>query len=99
MPINESSVIHSYFDDASLLDKVPFCFLLLGGTYAALQLIGVLLLQNPPGWNTEENVTAEDEVIQDILTSHCRSRFICEMKLVISGLVDAFGFKLSAYSP
>ncbi|XP_064615450.1 oxalate:formate antiporter-like isoform X2 [Liolophura sinensis] len=51
----------NYFDEARVLDKVPYCFLLLGGIYAALSLIGVLLLQNPPDWNIEENIIAEEE--------------------------------------
>ncbi|KAH9498550.1 hypothetical protein Btru_007039 [Bulinus truncatus] len=37
-----------YFDQASVLDQVPYVFLLLGGCYMGMQLIGSLLLCNPP---------------------------------------------------
>lgn len=37
-----------YFSEPELLDRVPNVFLLLGGCYAILQLIGSLLLGNPP---------------------------------------------------
>lgn len=37
-----------YFTQDDVLNKVPGCFLLLGGCYAALQLIGCLLLSDPP---------------------------------------------------
>lgn len=37
-----------YFTENAVLKKVPSCFLLLGGCYAALQLIGCLMLADPP---------------------------------------------------
>ena len=37
-----------YFTDRELLDRVPFLFLLMGGTYAVMQLVGSLLIVNPP---------------------------------------------------
>ncbi|XP_072035072.1 apicoplast pyruvate carrier 1-like isoform X2 [Amphiura filiformis] len=36
-----------YFDDPEVLDNVPSSFLILGATYAVMQLIGVLLLFEP----------------------------------------------------
>ncbi|VDN98645.1 unnamed protein product [Rodentolepis nana] len=36
------------FDNSELLDKVPMAFLVLGGSLAALQLIGILLLNEKP---------------------------------------------------
>ena len=37
-----------YFTEAVLLDRVPMVFLILGGTYAVTQLIGSLLITDPP---------------------------------------------------
>ena len=37
-----------YFTDAQLLSRVPTLFLILGGTYAVMQLIGSLLITDPP---------------------------------------------------
>ncbi|XP_076467195.1 apicoplast pyruvate carrier 1-like [Babylonia areolata] len=38
-----------YFTQDEVLDRVPGLFLVLGGTYAAMQLTGVVLMANPPG--------------------------------------------------
>lgn len=37
-----------YFTDRELLDRVPFIFLILGGTYAVMQFVGSLFIVNPP---------------------------------------------------
>ena len=37
-----------YFTHEDLLDRVPIIFLILGTTYAILQVLGALLLSNPP---------------------------------------------------
>lgn len=37
-----------YFSQDVVLDQVPWMFILLGGCYAFMQLIGSLLLCNPP---------------------------------------------------
>ena len=37
-----------FFRDKVLLDRVPFVFLILGGTYAVMQLVGSLFIVNPP---------------------------------------------------
>jgi MFS family permease len=43
-----------YFTDLELLRRTPYVFLLLGGTYAIITLIGSLLLTDPPdGYNHE----------------------------------------------
>lgn len=36
------------FEDEALLDRVPTAFLMLGGSLAALQFIGILLLNQKP---------------------------------------------------
>lgn len=37
-----------FFTDPELISRVPFVFLILGGTYAIMQLIGSLLITDPP---------------------------------------------------
>ena len=51
-----------YFEDAKLLSHVPTLFLILGGTYAVMQLIGSLLLTNPPD---DYNNTAESDQVEE----------------------------------
>ncbi|XP_067670578.1 L-lactate transporter-like [Haliotis asinina] len=47
----------NYFSQDVVLDRVPYCFLVLGGTYAVIQLFSCLLLVDPP-----EEAQAEVEV-------------------------------------
>ncbi|KAH9515447.1 hypothetical protein Btru_014469 [Bulinus truncatus] len=47
-----------YFDQASVLDQVPYVFLLLGGCYMGMQLIGSLLLCNPPPVEKTESISS-----------------------------------------
>ncbi|XP_046578489.1 monocarboxylate transporter 9-like isoform X2 [Haliotis rubra] len=52
-----------YFSQSVLLDKVPYCFLLLGGVDAGIQLFAVLLISKPkPG--APENSTLTEDVHQ-----------------------------------
>lgn len=37
-----------YFTNTELLDRVPYIFLILGGTYAVMQFVGSLFIVNPP---------------------------------------------------
>ncbi|XP_076453917.1 apicoplast pyruvate carrier 1-like isoform X2 [Babylonia areolata] len=37
-----------YFSQEDILQRVPYTFLVLGGTYAVMQLLGCVLLSNPP---------------------------------------------------
>lgn len=46
--INNNVLLLRLFDDPELLDKVPKAFLALGGALAALQFIGILLLNEKP---------------------------------------------------
>ena len=48
---------NGYFNDDDLLDRVPLIFPILGVIYAVMQLIGSLLIVNPP--EKEEEVLAE----------------------------------------
>ncbi|XP_071165053.1 apicoplast pyruvate carrier 1-like isoform X1 [Mytilus edulis] len=52
-----------YFTENAVLKKVPSCFLLLGGCYAALQLIGCLMLADPPHQyqQLQQNMGAEED--------------------------------------
>nr|KAG5698603.1 hypothetical protein BaRGS_027114 [Batillaria attramentaria] len=48
-----------YFTQDEVLERVPRLFLLLGGTYAVMQLIGVLLMVNPPHGYIQPGSTQE----------------------------------------
>ena len=48
------------FQDADVLDRVPSVFLLLGGIYIVLQIVGSLLIVNPPEPDTEEVLTPQE---------------------------------------
>ncbi|XP_060077328.1 uncharacterized protein LOC132556890 [Ylistrum balloti] len=50
-----------YFDQDSILDKVPSMFLVLGGCYAAMQVIGVICLKDPPADMSEQINRNEEE--------------------------------------
>eukprot|EP00058_Branchiostoma_floridae_P015308 XP_002600796.1 hypothetical protein BRAFLDRAFT_95083 [Branchiostoma floridae] len=53
-----------YFDNKEILDKVPVCFLMLGGTYAAIQLLGALMIADPP-----EKLQADPEKVDPLVRS------------------------------
>lgn len=65
-----------YFTQQGLLERVDYCFLILGGAYAVLQLIGCVFLVNPlppdNGYDSIQNVAgkgAEDEKQEPVKTS------------------------------
>ena len=59
------------FYDDDLLDRVPVIFLILGGIYAVLQIVGALLIVDPP----EEDETEEvEEREQSNVEEHVMSR-------------------------
>ena len=47
-PHNIKANDDGHFTDKELLDRVPYLFLVMGGTYAVMQLIGSLFIVNPP---------------------------------------------------
>ncbi|XP_048251114.1 L-lactate transporter-like isoform X2 [Haliotis rufescens] len=55
-----------YFSQAVLLDKVPYCFLLLGGVDAGIQLLAVLLIgKHEPAAPAPENSALTEETQMD----------------------------------
>ncbi len=69
-----------YFVDLELLHRVPFLFLILGGTYAVMQLVGSLLITNPPedyiSTNTSEEETpmvAKPGLYREVDDDSCKS--------------------------
>ena len=56
-----------YFTDSDLLDRVPNIFLILGGTFAIMQLIGAIFLVNPlpPLDNSEYHPILSDDQSHD----------------------------------
>ncbi|XP_046349957.2 oxalate:formate antiporter-like [Haliotis rufescens] len=55
-----------YFTQDSLLDRVPYCFLLLGGIYAALSTVGVLLMKDPAVQVENGDAPGLKDTIQEI---------------------------------
>ncbi|XP_064609243.1 uncharacterized MFS-type transporter YhjX-like [Liolophura sinensis] len=52
-----------YFNQKDILSRVPICFLMLGGLYACLQIIGVIMMTNPPGYTYyEEEISVKESV-------------------------------------
>ncbi|XP_041483300.1 oxalate:formate antiporter-like [Lytechinus variegatus] len=49
-----------YYDQDSILDKVPMSYVLQGGIYLAIQIVGVILLKDPPD-NGVNNSLYNDE--------------------------------------
>ena len=41
-------LLSRYFTDPDLLDRVPTCFLILAGSYAAMQILGIIMVTRPP---------------------------------------------------
>ncbi|KAL5004644.1 hypothetical protein ScPMuIL_018100 [Solemya velum] len=50
-----------YFTQDSVLDKVPTVFLVMGGCYASMQLLGVILLDEPPDQYSERQSSVQSE--------------------------------------
>uniref|UniRef100_A0A0B7A8L4 Major facilitator superfamily (MFS) profile domain-containing protein n=1 Tax=Arion vulgaris TaxID=1028688 RepID=A0A0B7A8L4_9EUPU len=57
-----------YFSQDDVLDQVPWMFLLLGGCYTVMQLIGSLLLCNPPPLESNSGTVEEDNERTAILS-------------------------------
>ena len=60
-----------YFTDAELLSRVPTLFLILGGTYAVMQLVGSLLVTDPPddyltADSSNSNTAREETQLQEV---------------------------------
>ena len=51
-----------YFEDPDVLNKVPHLFLLLGGIFASLQIIGLLFIQEA---QVQDETTTEDSTPQE----------------------------------
>ncbi|CEL93328.1 unnamed protein product [Vitrella brassicaformis CCMP3155] len=51
---DESKPTERYYTAPDVLDRVPTLFLALGGTFAAIQLLGALMLSNPPDEDRDE---------------------------------------------
>lgn len=47
-PLNHPLSDRGYFEHPDVLSKIPYSFLIFGGTYMAMQILGSLLLTNPP---------------------------------------------------
>ncbi|XP_013385610.1 uncharacterized protein LOC106155360 isoform X2 [Lingula anatina] len=57
LPVNSAR----YFTEKKLLERVPSCFLVLGGSYVAMQFVGILILFAPPEAHSRRASIQEDE--------------------------------------
>ncbi|XP_048246409.1 uncharacterized protein LOC124122976 [Haliotis rufescens] len=53
-----------YFTQPEVLERVPWVFVLTGGLYAAIQLVGVLLISEPPQVSTENTLKSVSPVTE-----------------------------------
>ncbi|XP_077987972.1 apicoplast pyruvate carrier 1-like [Glandiceps talaboti] len=51
-----------YFYQKSVLDRTPFCFVLLGAVFLTMQFIGIAMVKNPPV-ETEEEAEEKEKLI------------------------------------
>ena len=54
-PHNRRSDKDGYFSHDEILDRVPTVFLLLGGIYVVLQVVGCLMIVDPPGDESQQS--------------------------------------------
>ncbi|KAL5477222.1 hypothetical protein EMCRGX_G023987 [Ephydatia muelleri] len=54
-PLNHPLSDSGYFEHPDVLSKVPYSFLIFGGVYMAMQVLGSLLLTNPPATMPESD--------------------------------------------
>ena len=73
-PDNLSSDGNGYFLDDDLLDRVPEIFLILGGIYAVLQIVGSLMIVDPPEETDDTEIQEEDEEANINAEEHVMSR-------------------------
>ena len=82
------------FTDPELLQRIPMMFVILGATFAAMQLIGVILIANPPaGYLTEhgasndkEDITVDSDKIREV--NDVQLMPCCERKNTMSVFFD-----------
>jgi len=67
-PDNVPPNTEGYFPEANLLDKVPQTFLLLGGIYGIMQLIGCFLVARAPNFLTLETTPLLKDLNADLST-------------------------------
>ena len=72
-PHNEPHKDPDGFSDKHLLDRVPSIFLILGAIYLVLQVVGSLMIVDPPELSSEESSQERDEE-RSITEGHVMSR-------------------------
>ena len=54
-PTNPDDPKQKYFTDPDLIERIPWMFVIMGGSYAVMQLVGSLLITDPPpGFGSED---------------------------------------------
>lgn len=64
-PDNLKATEEDYFTNRELLDRVPFIFLILGGTYAVMQFVGSLFIVNPPHSMETPHSNCKEQAVND----------------------------------
>ena len=89
-----------YFTEKDLLDRVPFVFLILGGSYAIMQFVGSMLIVNPPH-SMEPEVSKDEqkknhqESAKDLYKAYNGSRETKRRKFTDSNNHDDFFTRIS----
>ena len=59
-PTNPDNPKQKYFTDPDLIERIPWMFVIMGGSYAVMQLIGSLLITDPPpGFGSEDEPSSQ----------------------------------------
>ncbi|XP_070538018.1 apicoplast pyruvate carrier 1-like [Ptychodera flava] len=54
-----------YFDQKSVLDRTPYCFIMLGVVYFSMQIIGSCMVRNPPVESEDESGEREKLIVKE----------------------------------
>jgi MFS family permease len=88
-----------YFTDPDLIHRVPRLFLILGGSYAVMQLIGSLLLTNPPeGFAVASNERTPELYKSDAYREVDDNSYRCSRKPLKNGTASINAVRRSASS-
>ena len=81
IPVGTSSSDENYFSDPEVLNRIPYTFLVLGGSYAVLQLLGSVLLTDPPeDYLLKENEEESSATNIDVNSDDRRNVSCCSSK-------------------
>ena len=67
-PTNPDNPEQKYFTDPDLIERTPWMFVIMGGSYAVMQLVGSLLITDPPpGYGSKDEPSSQEgEAEEDV---------------------------------